>query len=69
VYVWRIDEFREWAKTALRVIREIRREFPGTGDLAWRAIAAEKLQKAGLDGNSIAGALILRTAEKVLSAT
>jgi hypothetical protein len=69
VYVWQIDEFREWAKTALRVIREIRREFPGTGDLAWRAIAAEKLQKAGLDGNSIAGALVLRTAEKVLSAT
>jgi len=34
VYVWKLDEFRDWAKMALRIIRELRRDFPGTGDLA-----------------------------------
>jgi hypothetical protein len=64
VCVWNLNEFREWATKALRIIRELRRDFPGAGDLAWRAIAADKLQQAGLDAQSILDNLLGRTAEK-----
>ena len=66
VSVWKLDRFREWANMALRVVRELRRQFPGPGDLAWRAIAAERLQKEGLDAHSIVGTLSALPAEKVL---
>jgi hypothetical protein len=65
VCVWNLNEFREWATEALRIIRELRRNFPGSGDLAWRATAADKLQHAGLDAQSIVNSLISRTAENV----
>lgn len=66
VYVWKLEAFRNWSQMALRTIRELRRDFPGTGDLAWRAIAAEKLQKAGLDAVSIVGSLTACPADKIL---
>jgi hypothetical protein len=66
VYVWKLDEFRAWANTALRIIRELRRDFPGSGDLAWRAVAAEKFQSNGLDANSIVGGLVACAADTVL---
>lgn len=65
VYVWPLAEFRVWAKNALQVIRELRRIFPGSGDLAWRATAADRLQAAQLDANSITGIVVLHPAEKV----
>jgi hypothetical protein len=40
VRYWAREDFRAWAKTALQVLREIRRDFPGPGHLAWRATAA-----------------------------
>jgi hypothetical protein len=64
--VWKIDEFRALAKTALLVIRELRRTFPGSGDLAWRAAAAERLQAAQLDPASITGLVISRSADRVV---
>lgn len=64
VCVWNLKEFREWAIKSLRVVRELRRDFPGPGDLAWRAVAADKLQQAGLDAQSILSSLLPRTAEK-----
>jgi hypothetical protein len=64
VSVWNLNEFREWTKKALTIIRELRRDFPGSGDLAWRATAADKLQSARLDAQSIIDDLLPRTAEK-----
>jgi hypothetical protein len=64
VCVWNLNEFREWATKALILIRELRRDFPGGGDLIWRATAADKLQHGGLDAQTIVDSLLPRTAEK-----
>jgi len=66
VCVWSLDEFRKWAKSALQTIRDLRRVFPGSGDLEWRAVAADRLQAAQLDPASIAGVVVSRDAGRVL---
>jgi hypothetical protein len=43
---WNRDQFRTWAKQALRTLRDIRRDFPGPGSLTWRNSAATKLREA-----------------------
>jgi hypothetical protein len=61
-----LTEFRDWTKAALKVIRDLRRVFPGSGDLEWRATAADRLQAAQLDPHTITGMLLFRNAERVL---
>jgi DEAD/DEAH box helicase len=46
VRYWSRDDFCSWAKNALRAIRDIRREFPGIGNLAWRTSAVARLKEA-----------------------
>lgn len=46
VRYWSREHFRTWAKTALQVVREIRRDFPGPGNLGWRATAATRFKEA-----------------------
>jgi hypothetical protein len=46
VRYWSRDDFCLWAKNALRAIRDIRRDFPGLGDLAWRTSAVARLKEA-----------------------
>ena len=46
VLVWNLAEFRSWALNAISVVREIRKQYPNSGDLVWRATAAEKLAEA-----------------------
>jgi len=46
VRYWSRDEFCTWAKNALRAIRDIRRDFPGVGNLAWRTSAVARLKTA-----------------------
>lgn len=53
VFVWNLEEFRKWGKRALSTIRELRSTFPGSGDLAWRAIAIEKYRENGIDPDSL----------------
>ncbi len=48
VRYWSRDDFGSWAKNAVRVIRDIRRTFPGVGDLAWRTAAAARLREANI---------------------
>jgi len=48
VRYWHLDEFRAWMKNALQVVRDIRRDFPGPGNLAWRTAIAEKLKAAAI---------------------
>jgi hypothetical protein len=42
VSLWNIEDFRAWAKKAVGLIRELRRTYPGSGDLAWREEAARR---------------------------
>jgi len=53
VYVWPIDNFREWVKNALGVIREIRKTFVEPGDLKWRTESLERFKEGGMDSYSI----------------
>lgn len=46
VRYWSREDFRVWAKSALQIVRGIRRDFPGPGNLGWRAAAAARF-KAG----------------------
>jgi hypothetical protein len=45
---WPLEEFRAWAREAIAVVRDLRRTFPGAGDLVWRARAAELYTQAGI---------------------
>jgi hypothetical protein len=53
VYFWNITDFREWAKKALTIIRELRATFPGSGDLVWRADAISKYKANKMDPDGI----------------
>jgi hypothetical protein len=53
VTYWPLDEFRSWATQALGVVRTLRAEYAGPGNLAWRARVADAFRKAHLDPKSI----------------
>ena len=53
VLLWNIEDFRAWARNGLAVVREIRRSFPGSGDLAWRAEAARRLYECHVAPDSL----------------
>ncbi len=46
VRCWPLEDFRSWVKGALQALRDLRRDFPGPGNLFWRTDAAEKLEAA-----------------------
>jgi hypothetical protein len=48
VFVWDLDDFRKWSRNAMAVMRQLRKEYPSSGDLAWRAKAAEALGNAAI---------------------
>ena len=68
VALWSLDEFREWAETALTVLRELRKTFAEPGDLVWRAAAAETFEQHGLDAPSLVAKLKARPATNYLTA-
>ncbi|ODS23299.1 DEAD/DEAH box helicase [Candidatus Endobugula sertula] len=57
VKLWRLEEFKEWAKVALEIIRELRSTFQQSGDLVWRAEAAARLVASKVDVDSLKAAL------------
>lgn len=65
-YIWIRTDFNAWAMRALALIRELRRGFPGSGDLAWRAEAAERIERSGIDAEGIGTYLEERRGEVVL---
>jgi DEAD/DEAH box helicase/Helicase C-terminal domain len=67
VLIWNLDEYRKWARNAITVIREIRKEYPNSGDLFWRTSAAEKLSKAGITPSSLREMLKDNVAARVLN--
>ena len=67
VALWPLDEFREWAETALAALRELRKTFAEPGDLVWRAAAAELFEQRGLDAPSLVAILKARPAANYLA--
>lgn len=45
VIVCSTERVRQVLEIGLMVIKDLRREYPGAGDLAWRALAAERLKR------------------------
>lgn len=66
VLVWNLAEFRSWAHNAISVIREIRKQYPNSGDLVWRATAAEKLAEAQITPRELLSMLQCRIGSDVL---
>ncbi len=48
VRYWNREDFREWAKAALRAVRDIRKTYPGSGDIEWRTDAAKIFKAANI---------------------
>lgn len=49
VSLWKLADFKKWARDAMFIIRELRKTFVEPGDLAWRAEASDMLQSNGFD--------------------
>ena len=51
---WNQQEFIDWAKNAISVVRDLRRSFPGEASLEWRKRAMQAYKDNGLDPASLA---------------
>lgn len=67
VLIWKLEDFREWAKNALAAVREARKTFSGTGDLAWRAAALSLYSQNNISPTKLLEMLKKAQAEKALS--
>ena len=45
VRYWNKEHFVKWTQNSVGVIRELRRNFPGRGDLVWRAEACDAYRR------------------------
>jgi Type III restriction enzyme, res subunit/Helicase C-terminal domain len=66
VCYWNLEDFRQWVKTALSVIRTLRSSFSGTGDLAWRSQAIEAYKSNKLTPQSLMEFLCQNPASQIL---
>jgi hypothetical protein len=66
VFVWNIEDFRRWAEEVLSIIRELRKSFPGIGDLVWRETAMQKYLNSKIDPDSINELLRTKPAAQIL---
>jgi hypothetical protein len=60
VRYWGLGEFRSWARAAIGVVRQLRRTFPGAGDLAWRAEAMTQFRANKLDPDGFLNDVLAR---------
>jgi hypothetical protein len=67
LYYWSLDDFRAWAKTALEVIRKLRRTFVEPGDPEWRTEAADAYRANRIGGRVLMAWLENRPASKYLA--
>ena len=58
LYFWAYDDFVAFTGHALRIVRELRRDFAEAGDLVWQARAATTLHEQGLTLDAITTALL-----------
>jgi hypothetical protein len=66
VACWSLREFRCWATDALQAVRDLRRSFPGAGDLAWRAEAMSRYRALKMDPQGLKDMLAKLPAAKLL---
>ncbi len=66
VSLWSLDEFRAWAAKAVSIVRELRKTFVEPGDLDWRRMAAEELEKETLDMHGLVRMLEAKPALSIL---
>lgn len=66
VCYWNLEDFRQWAKTALSVIRALRSSFAEPGDLTWRAQAIESYENHKLAPRSLMESLRQNPASQIL---
>ncbi len=66
VALWTLAEFRAWASKALVTLRELRRSFGQSGDLVWRANAAQRFEQEGLGADQLYYRLRKRMASGIL---
>ena len=69
VCYWKLDEFLAWSETALCAARELRREFPGIGNLDWRTSASIKLKNIKADVYELSSWLSQQVASEYLGNT
>ena len=62
VALWPLDEFVDWAKNAVSIVRGLRNTFYEVGDLVWRIEAAEKFESKNLDAQGLISKLRSRSA-------
>lgn len=63
---WKFESYCDWVRTALSCLRQIRRIFPGTGDLLWRSEANDLLLKHSLTLPQLAGRFETELASEIL---
>jgi hypothetical protein len=63
VRYWSRDQFCAWAQEALRTLRDLRRTFPGVGNLAWRTTAVARLKAANIAPRQLNAMLSQNAAE------
>lgn len=51
--LWKLEDFKVWARSALGIIRELRRTLGDDCDLAWRAQAQAVFEQHGFDAASL----------------
>lgn len=50
---WHLNDFRQWARNALGVLRNLRSTFTGSGHISWRDTVTSTLLAHGLDPQAI----------------
>lgn len=53
VKVWRLEDFKAWAQSAVAEIRDLRSSLGDSGDLVWRSEAYRRLQLGNFSANRI----------------
>ncbi len=66
VFIWSIENFRDWAKNALSIVREIRKSFVEVGDLEWRVNALKMFKDNEIDSLSLYKMIKKQEAKKFL---
>lgn len=51
--VWPLEMFREWAGAALGTVRELRKTFPGTADVEWKANALDSYRRMSISPEAL----------------
>lgn len=67
VRYWSRDQFCAWAQEALRTLRDLRRTFPGVGNLGWRTSAVARLKAANIAPRQL-NAMLSQNAAEAMSA-